>query len=147
MLRPYRFSPCAGLAEAADTLRGYDNVVEPDAARGRIGDVVLRPEPVQLQRRGVAELPVERATCRGREVALRAVGANRAEVVLDPGPELRTLGGLGECLNKRVVLPDFEHRAGVRAHVGIELGVNLDAGPGVVGRGEGRPADERVPPI
>src|SRR2546422_11320436 len=83
---------------------------EPDAARGRVGDVVLRPEGIQLQVCGRPELQVGRAGSRGRVIALRAVGAHGAEVILHPVPGPR---GVGEPLDEGVVLPYFEHRAGV----------------------------------
>src|SRR5439155_26508178 len=111
MLRPYRIVPRARLTEAADTLRGHDHVVEPHAAETRVCDVVLRPEVVQLQIRGGPELDVRGALCGGRVVALRAVGTNRAEMVLHPVPGPR---GIGEALDEDVVLPHFEHRASVR---------------------------------
>src|SRR5438094_847124 len=132
------------LAEAPDPLLGNHHVVEPDAARDRVRDIVLRPEGIELQIHGGPELDIGRARCGRRVIALRAVGARRTEVVLHPIPDPH---GIGEALDQDVVVPHFEYRPRVRCHVGIEFGVNLEARPRVVGCGERGPADERVAPV
>ena len=104
----------------------------------------MRPEVVQLQRRGGSELDVERSGGCACVAALRAVGASGAEVVLHP---ISCAPGLREGLHEDVVLPHFQRRARARPHVGVELGVDLDAVPGVVVGGEGVPARERVAPV
>src|SRR5947208_17171351 len=104
MLRPYRFSPRAGLAEAPDPLLGNHYVVEPDAARDRVRDIVLRPEGIELQIHGGPELDIGRARCARRVIALRAVGSRRTEVHLHPMPEPH---GIGAALDPDAVFPHF----------------------------------------
>ncbi len=49
-------------AETADPGRRHDHVVEPHVAGGRVRDVVLQPEVVQLQRRAAPELEAQAAS-------------------------------------------------------------------------------------
>src|SRR3954468_2584871 len=96
----------ARLAEAADAGGRDDHVVVLDSALRGPGDVVLRPERVELQRARAAVLEIERddrGVRAGRVVrALLAVGPVWAELVLDPV----TLDAvLIKVLEERVVLP------------------------------------------
>src|SRR6266508_6198097 len=132
------------LTETADPSLGHDDIVEPHGSSARGRDVVLQPNVVQLQRRAAPELDVQRARQSGRVVALRAIGPSRAVMVLHPVP-VRT--GLGKPLDEDVILPDFERGPCGRSHVGVEVGVDLDARTPVVLDGEGVLADEGIPPV
>src|SRR5437867_9803092 len=132
------------LTETADPSLGHDHIVEPHVSSARVRDVVLQPDVVQLKRGAAPELDVQRARDSGRVVALRAVGPSRAVVVLHPVPG-RT--GLGKPLDEHVILPHFERGPCGGSHVGVEVGVDLDARPPVVLYGEGVPAHESVPPV
>src|SRR5262249_54856861 len=117
------------LARASDTPRGHHHLIEGQRAHRVVGDVVLRPESVEVQVRGVALLQIEHLGC-GRRVirALAAVCVFRAELVADPVAE-RTL--VVEALYQRVVLPDLERGAGAARATRIEAQMRLEADPGL----------------